>query len=173
MKVEYKLAAINFLKFILRSLAMSLVVSVTAYCYLTRTFPPDLSRLKNIYSSYKKLTKLTTEIQASQILKSSPDAPVQSPDDEDKDLAQLIEHRRQIIDLLSQFNFTQPVAKKPSLASAGVGSQDIKVPDEVILSTQSYNNLRLQINELTQENNLLRQQIVEIQKQISSRQATQ
>ena len=171
--MEYKLAAINFLKFVLRSLGMSLVVSVAAYCYLTRTFPPDLSRLKNIYSSYKKLTKLTTEIQARQILKSSPDAPVQTPDDEDKDVAQLIEHRRQIIDLLSQFNFTQPVAKKPVPGSADVRSQHSNEPDEVILSAQSYNNLRLQINELTQENYLLRQQIVEIQKQIPSRQATQ
>ena len=171
--MEFKLAAVSFFKFVLRSLCMSLIFSLAAYCYLTRTFPPDLSRLKNIYSSYKKLTKLTTEIQASQSLKALSSESVQKPEDEDRDLAMLIEHRRQIIDLLSQFNFTQTVAKKPAPGSAAAKSQQSKEPDEIILSTQSYNNLRLQINELSQQNNLLQQQIVEIQKQNSWKQITQ
>ncbi len=168
-----KVAALNFLKFVLRSLGMSLLVTVAAYCYLTRTFPPDLSRLKNIYSSYKKLITLTTEIQASQTLKAAADAPAPTAEDEDKDLAKLIEHRRKIIDLLSLFNFSQPVVKKPVISPAGKRAQLPDEPDEVILSLQSYNNLRLQINDLSQQNNLLRQQIVEIQKQNLSKQVTQ
>lgn len=171
--MELKVAALNFLKYVLRSLGISLLISIAAYCYLTRTFPPDLSRLKNIYSSYKKITKLSAEIKANQTLKAAANAPAQTPEDEDKDIANLIEHRRQIIDLLSQFNFTQPVVKQQITMPTGTRGQLPNGHDEIILPAQSYNNLLVQINDLTHQNNLLQQQIVEIQKQISSKQATQ
>ncbi len=161
--MEFKDYFINFIKYIAKSILASLLISIIGYCLLTKTFPPDLGRLKNLYSSYKKLSVLSAEIRNDQNLKSKQIPETQTPEDEAKELEKLVEHRRQMLELLSQFNLMQPVQKSEPNGSPN-SMIDEYSPKAVVLSQESYNNLRLQIKELNQENLKLRQELAKTSK---------
>ncbi len=169
--MEVKVAILNFFKFVIRSFFLSLIVSLAGYCFLTKKFPPDFHRLKNIYASYQKLTSLTKEIQDSQKLQAAATTP-RTANEEDQDLAKLLEHRRQLVDLLSQFNFAAPPPQKSQSTTPVEGgsqkSQVVEEPTEVILSARSYRSLQLQLGELTRENEELRKEIEEFQKKTAT-----
>lgn len=155
---------------------MSFVISFTAYCILTRKFPPDLTRFKKIYVSYQKLSQMSAEIKANQLVKqaSSTQADLDIAGEE-KDLALLVAHRRQLNELLSHFNFFQTPLKGAAAIEANKTADDqAKAEAEaVILSRESYNNLRLQIKHLTEYNEELREQMADIQKRFPSAQVIQ
>lgn len=50
----------EFLKFILRSIVFSVLVFLISFSLLTQQFPPDFSKLKNIYGSYSKLKAISS-----------------------------------------------------------------------------------------------------------------
>ena len=163
--MEFKDYLINLVKYITKSILASLIISIVGYCLLTKTFPPDLSRLKNLYSSYRKLSALSVEIRHNQDLRSKQNPVPQDSETEVKELEKLVEHRKQMLELLSQFNLMQPVQK--SVANSGLNSElnsEISEfsPNAVVLSKESYNNLRLQIKELNKENQELRLKLAQI-----------
>ena len=85
----------------------------------------------------------------------------QGSETEVKELEKLVEHRKQMLELLSQFNLMQPTQK--SEAKNGLNSEPSEYsPNAVVLSKESYNNLRLQIKELNKENLELRLKLANI-----------
>ncbi len=157
--MDFQKAVLNFFKFVSKSILMSVVISIAGYCLLTRKFPPDFGRLKKMYLSYQKVLKLTQEIKASEQAKQSSPAEGQSAEDQEKDLNRMVEHRKQVLELLSQFNFTEPQLKQQNSEAKAALSDLENNPKSVLLSYESYNNLRLQIKELSAENAQLRQQL--------------
>ena len=173
---QAKVVLAKILTYLGRSLLMSLIISFTGYCLLTRKFPPDLSRFKNIYASYQKLSQMSAEIKMNQQARQA--NPPKSEVDyagEEKDLELLVAHRRQLYELLSHFNFTQaPLKGAAAVEAKKVADAQAKAEAEaVILPRESYNNLRLQIKNLTEDNEELREQMADIQKRIPSAQVIQ
>ena len=161
--MDFKNYLINLIKYITKSILVSLIISIAGYCLLTKTFPPDLGRLKNLYLSYRKLSTLSAEIRKNQDLKSKQQLVPQGSETEVKELEKLVEHRKQMLELLSQFNLMQPTQK--SEAKNGLNSELSEFsPNAVVLSKESYNNLRLQIKELNKENLELRLKLANIRR---------
>lgn len=148
---------INFLKYVGKSVLASVLISLIGFCLLTKTFPPDFGRLKNLYVSFRKLTALSEKIRHNQTRKVDP--AIQDSEAEEKNFEDLFEHRRQMLNLLSEMNLMKTAEK--TVPFHGENSvPDQSDPRAVVLSQESYNNLRLQIKELTKENQQLRLQLV-------------
>ena len=159
--MEFKSYLIHFLKYIGKSVLASVLISLVGFCLLTKTFPPDFGRLKNLYVSFRKLSALSEEIRSHQKLKA--DATTQDPESEDKNLENLLDHRRQVLNLFSEMNLMK-TAKKTGEKGVQSSALEESDPRAIILSPESYNNLRLQIKELTDENQQLRKELTNTRK---------
>lgn len=159
--MESKTYLINFLKYVGKSVLASVLISLVGFCLLTKTFPPDFGRLHTLYVSFKKLSALSDQIRNAQNLKKNTE--ILDPEAEEKNLENLFEHRKQMLNLLSEMNLMKSANKTES------NRIESTVPDEsdpraIVLSKESYNNLRLQIKELNVENEKLRQDLVNSRK---------
>lgn len=90
---------LEFFKYILRLILLSVILFVVGLSLITQQFPPDFSKIRNFYDMYKYLKKTTAR--NSVVSNEFGSNNINANDDA---LSELLKHRENVSKILSDFN---------------------------------------------------------------------